>query len=608
MVTEELFIDIECYWNYFLVQLKNSEGRYRHFERTENCELDVKTLKGLMNSYTTIGFNSLNYDLPMLTLALTGVDNEALKEASDKLIGGMKPWHFYKAFRLNQPTFDHIDIMEVTPGVMVSLKSYAGRIHMPKMQDLPYPPDTLLTLDKMYAVREYCQNDLDVTQALYERITDRVELRKAMSKQYDTDLRSKSDAQAAEAVLKKELFRITRMPLQRSEVKEKKFYYVAPDYLEFQTEQLQQVFDMVKTEPFTARTNNKIEMTDRLAKTLITIGQSKYQLGIGGLHSQENEQAIVADDVMAIHDLDFESYYPNIMLNNGYSPKHIGEEFLNVYRDIVKRRVDAKKKGKDDPHYKNIAESLKITINGTFGKLGSMYSAIYAPELMVQVTLTGQLTLLILIEQMEALGISIRSANTDGIVAHCPRSLEKQMKELVKRFEKLTNHVIEDTPYSAIYSRDVNNYIAIKTDGKVKTKGAFGVGDLGKNPQTDICNEAVIAYLKDGTPIVDTITGSADITKFVSIRTVKGGGIWKDEYVGKVVRWVYVSLDGAPITYRSSGNKVPKTDGCMPLMQLPVDFPVGIDYNWYVNEANDILMDLGVTKRPPVVKKTRSKK
>jgi DNA polymerase elongation subunit (family B) len=58
---------------------------------------------------------------------------------------------------------------------------------------------------------------------------------------------------------------------------------------------------------------------------------------------------------------------------------------------------------------------MKIAANGVFGKLGSPWSILYAPHLMVAVTLTGQLALLMLIERAERMGISVVSANTDGV-------------------------------------------------------------------------------------------------------------------------------------------------------------------------------------------------
>jgi DNA polymerase elongation subunit (family B) len=663
-MTDKLFLDIECYPNYFLVKLMNDEGRFREFEMYEGQGLDVVKLRALLNSYTVVTFNGANYDWPILSLALNGADNEQLKEASDAIIvNDMKPWNFYKHFRCQALSYDHIDIKEVAPGVMVSLKLYAGRLHAPKMQDLPYDPDSLLTREQMQAVNLYCGNDLHVTKQLYDAIKGRVTLRETMSAEYRTDLRSKSDAQVAEAVIKTELFRLTSKKLAKPSVKEKQFFYKVPEYMKFESDQLNNVFEMVKRSPFTAKTNGQIEMTEELANTLIHINGSTYKLGIGGLHSQESEVSHLADDEYMIVDRDVTSYYPSIILNQGLYPETLGPHLLEVFKVLVDRRVAAKRKNRelkklgvkghvhrssiekanglvhfnslakeeiaDGASYKEylsrvtleqdiefdrsvtVMDSLRITINGAFGKLGSVYSALYAPDLMIQVTVTGQLTLLMLIERFEMAGIKVISANTDGIVTRYQRSRHEEVAAIVKQFEQETMFEFEDTHYSGLYSRDVNNYIAIKPDGEVKTKGTFKAGDLQKNTQNDICNEALIAYLKNGTPIEETIRACKDIRKFVTVRTVKGGGVWNfdGEYLGKVVRWYYATgSEVGTINYIKSGNKVPRTDGCIPLMDLPIDFPNNVDYNFYINEVNDLLMDVGLVARPPVVKKTRSKK
>ena len=82
------------------------------------------------------------------------------------------------------------------------------------------------------------------------------------------------------------------------------------------------------------------------------------------------------------------------------------------------------------------------------------------------------------------------------------------------------------------------------------------------------------------------------MTKFLSIRTVKGGAVWNNEYLGRVVRW-YHSSDGASIHYKINGNKVPKTDGSTPLMQLQGKLSFNLDKQWYEDECISILDSLG---------------
>lgn len=597
-------MDIEVYPNYFLVSFLNQDGELNSFEMYEGQELDVEGLEEMIHSAPMVTFNGNNYDIPILALAMAGADNDLLKVASDHIItGNLKPWIFFRHYKVRQPIWNVIDINEVAPGVMVSLKMYGARMHMPLLQDLPYDPDMSLSTEQMKDVKEYCVNDLVTTGSLFKKIAERIELRRSMSYQYHVDLRSKSDAQVAEAVLKAELFRMTNKTIGKISVRELEFFYKKPDYISFKTPYLQSILEMVMRSPFTAKTNGQTVMTEELAKTLIKIGSATYKFGIGGLHSQESCQAVVADDEYSIYDNDFTSYYPFIILENELYPEKLGKPFLDVYRGLVERRLEAKRNGD-----KAVAESLKITINGTFGKLGSIYSPVYAPDLMIAVTITGQLTLLMLIERFELAGISVVSANTDGIVTRCHKTKRKEMLDILEEFQTLTKYNLEEVQYKALYSRDVNNYIAIGVDGKVKTKGTFSPGSLLKNPENDICSDAVIEYLKSGKRWQETIRECTDIRKFISARTVRGGGLYGDLYLGKVVRWYYSTDSAHHIHYRTSGNKVPRTDGSYPIMNLPKEYPQDVDYAWYDNDCVELLMDLGVVARPPVVKKTRAKK
>jgi hypothetical protein len=166
------------------------------------------------------------------------------------------------------------------------------------------------------------------------------------------------------------------------------------------------------------------------------------------------------------------------MLNMGMYPTALGKHFLTVYRDILETRLKAKHSGD------KVTDSvLKIVLNGTFGKTSNRYSILYNPKMMIQTTLTGQLSLLMLIEALEHRGVKVVSANTDGIVIKCPRARYDSVTKLIHRWEKITNLETEETRYRSLYSRDVNNYIAIKENGSAKTKGVFATSSIAKNPQ-----------------------------------------------------------------------------------------------------------------------------
>jgi len=197
-----------------------------------------------------------------------------------------------------------------------------------------------------------------------------------------------------------------------------------------------------------------------------------------------------------------------------------------------------------------------------------------------------------LIERLTVAGAKIVSANTDGVVALFDKVQWDDMLAVTEQWTKETSYVLEWTGYDAIYSRDVNSYVAFKGD-EVKTKGGYEYGSIRKGYAAEVCLDAVIAYLRDGTDPLSVITSETDIRKFLTMRGVRGGAVWQEQELGKVVRW-YNSVHGEAIRYRTNGNKVAGSDGARPLMDLPVALPSDIDYDWYVARCVKLLKDLGV--------------
>jgi len=134
----------------------------------------------------------------------------------------------------------------------------------------------------------------------------------------------------------------------------------------------------------------------------------------------------------------------------------------------------------------------------------------------------------------------------------------------------------------------------VKPDGKVKTKGLYAEAGLMKNPTGAVAVEAVVAHLTTGADVRAHIESCSDVTKFLTIRSVKGGGVQGDDYLGKTVRWYYsAKRRGATINYRTNGNKVAKSEGARAVMRLPEALPNDIDYDVYEAEARSILKQIG---------------
>ncbi len=259
------------------------------------------------------------------------------------------------------------------------------------------------------------------------------------------------------------------------------------------------------------------------------------------------------------------------------------------------------------------AECLKITANGTFGKTGSPYSILYAPEMTIQITITGQLALLMLIEKLELSGIEVYSANTDGIVIYCHKNKKDEMNYIISMWEKITGFITEETKYKSIYSRDVNAYIAVKENDEIKGKNVYydpwrgktakdGYWRFQKNPNAQICVEAIEKLITENIEIQKTIKKCKDITKFLCVKNVTGGAHKDRNYLGKVIRWYYANNIVGTINYINNDNKVPDTEFAKPCMDLPESFPIDINYQIYIDKANEMLYDMNYLQRPKQIK------
>lgn len=605
-------LDVETYRDYFLIGFKRIDtGKLVQYEMFDGHPLDIDGVKRIMARRTTIGFNSITYDLVIIAAALQGCDNATLKLISDRIITqNLKPWDIEREFEIRVPkSWDHIDLIEVAPG-QASLKLYGGRVHTRMMQDLPIEPDASIKPAQRPLLCKYNDNDLDLTIDVYTDLKPQIALRESLTSEYGIDLRSKSDAQIAEAVLKHEIEKLVKVKVARPSSVGSRFNYKTPAFISFRSAQMREVLAQVEKATFTLDSAGRVMIPKELSERSIEIGNSTYRMGNGGLHSSEKVVAHKSNERYVLLDRDVASYYPSIILNCELFPRHLGPTFLKVYRKIVERRLAAKRDGDTVT-----ADSLKITINGSFGKLGSKWSVLYSPDLMIQVTVTGQLALLMLIERLEENGIRVVSANTDGVVIKARRDQEDLLLRVVQWWEKKTGFDTEETRYKGLYSRDVNNYVAVLEKPKKKGdtliqhkgKGAFASATLQKNPANEICVKAAVAMILDGTPLEETIRGCQDIRQFVTIRTVQGGAMKGDKYLGKAIRWYYATDTEGTINYRTNGNTVPRSEGAKPLMVLPETFPDDVDFDWYIREARDILGDVAFLYREPKLLKREIK-
>jgi hypothetical protein len=612
--TSAVGVDVESYRNFFLVCFTRfSDSKRLAFEASNRSELNLKAIKWLLKKNQIITFNGNCYDLPMLLAALQGSNPQELKRLSDRLISGegQRWWQAEQDFDRFGIKLDHIDLIDTNPSVRQGLKMLGGRLHTRFMVDLPYDPDAVLTPRQMNVVTLYCFNDIAMLGDLFAALREPLELRIALGELYGLQLRSRSDAQVGEAIVKKRVEIATGRRLGRAEPPKGSFFlYEPPAFLSFQDERLSGLVDKLKTTSFTLSGLGKPEMPELLKKFSYTRGMTTYKFGIGGIHSQEAHRALRADDEWAIEDVDVASQYPNIIVKLGLYPPAIGPIFLDVYGESITQRLAAKDRLLRDATVseaecqtlKVLVDGYRIQLNGVYGKLGSP-GLLHAPNLLIAVTVTGQLSILMLADMAERRGLPVVSANTDGLVFRYRRAHRSILNEVLAEWESATGFQTERTPYEEIYNSSVNTYIALKPGGKAKVKGPIADpwtegdlrGQMMKNPQMTVLTQAVLALLTKGVPLGETIQTTNDPRAFVTVVKVAAGARWRNHYLGRAVRY-YWALDGDPIMTADGARRIGKTEGARPIQELEDRVPSDLDRLRYYEESVRLAHDLGVSE------------
>ena len=302
------------------------------------------------------------------------------------------------------------------------------------------------------------------------------------------------------------------------------------------------------------------------------------------------------------------AYYPATIINNKRYPAHLGKEFLSGYKKMFEKRLELKPLAKKDKKIKGIVGALKLAVNSVYGKSSDVQSWIYDRQLTMFTTITGELSLMMLIEQYELNGIRVISANTDGVTIKIRKELIGKMHEVNDWWCKSTGYELERADYQKIIFSTVNDYLAIKTDGEIKKKGDFLTDfELHKNKSARIVPLALEAYYVHGVPVSDTIKNHSNIYDFAirqkSTKDFHYEGV--DRTTGettvynKLIRY-YVSNTGEKLlkvknpectTNAASVSQVEAGEWmCTVCNHLPKDHPMNnINYSYYIERCEKII-------------------
>jgi DNA polymerase elongation subunit (family B) len=269
---------------------------------------------------------------------------------------------------------------------------------------------------------------------------------------------------------------------------------------------------------------------------------------------------------------------------------------------MFEKRLELKPLAKKDKRVAGIVGALKLAVNSVYGKSSDMQNWIYDRQLTMFTTITGELSLMMLIEAYELRGIHVISANTDGVTIMVRKCDLELMKAINNWWMDLTSYELERTDYSKIIFSTVNDYLAIKTDGEIKKKGDFLTDfELHKNKSARIVPLALEQYYVNNIPIEDTIKNHKNIYDFAlrqkasSSFHYEGISNGKTTVYNKLIRY-YVSKTGEKLlkiknadctTNAAAISQVEAGEWLMTVCnKLYKDHPLdNIHHNYYIEKA-----------------------
>ena len=408
-----------------------------------------------------------------------------------------------------------------------SLKWIEYTMDWDNILDMPIHHDTEInTQDQLDLVIEYCINDVEATKEIFNRCKPLIALRKNLTEKYNINLFSASEPRISKEIfayyLSKELdmprYEVKKLRTFRNVIKVKDLIL---DYIKFDTVEFKSLLEKFRT----------VEVNPNYTKggfrSSVVYKGVKTDFGLGGAHGATAPGVYESDTERVIMSSDVTSFYPNLAIVNKYAPAHIPKEkFCELYQWFFDER---KKIPKSDP----MNYVYKIILNSTYGLSNDKNSFLYDPQFTMFITVNGQLTLMMLYEMiMTRIPNAVAlMQNTDGVETIIPREHIDAYMEVCKEWEQITGLNLEHDQYSKLVLADVNNYIAVDTNGKSKCKGRFEYEGLAlhKNKSKLIIPKALYAYFVDGTLPEHTIKHNRNILDYCI--GAKSKGAWRQHSV-----------------------------------------------------------------------------
>ena len=566
--------DIEVFPNLFTLAIKNTESGTSRVYEISSRKNDLFQIVRLFASKSVIycGFNTIHYDAVIVSFLIMHYSElialpvweicKKIKELSDEIVnskdGQFSSWSKYKYANLF-PTLDLLTMLWSSK-LRVGLKELQVTMGYHNVEEFEGDFNSWIPENQIDDVISYNLNDINSTEELLNRCKGDIDLRLAIEDEYGIKALNKDGVNLGMEIIKCRYLEETGLNWNdikdlRSPCDKVCLGEIIFPFIKFNSPDLQQMLDEIKT--------LCIAPDDREFERKFIIGGVEHTLSLGGLHSVNKPEKFEPKEGFILADSDATSLYPTVLIEYNLYPRHLGPEFINVYKKIRDERVEAKRNGN-----KLKDKTLKLSINGLSGNLQSEFSWCYDPKTVVTLRLNCQLMMIMLLEILIEEGAQICQSNTDGILYIIEN---KSIKRLEKRFEKwskLTKIGLETEYFERFYQYAINDYVGVckgysqyKDPKLIKKKGLFiDTVSLGKGMAPMIVPEAINKYFVDGIPVEETLYGCKDILKFCTYQKVnkKFQVLYGGEKVRHINRY-YMSTNGKELTKKdpldTSGRK-----------------------------------------------------
>lgn len=444
-----------------------------------------------------VGYNSHSYDSNVMRAYLQGKNpfhvSKAIIESDDRALA-------YKMFDTKKTPLFGMDLYQDNRGFSLKEHSAFMGINI-KETDVDFDLDRELTEEEQVLNELYCKNDVLATEKRFEQNIGMLVAKAAIALYFGLD---KMALSMTNANLTAELLGAEKT-LDRGDELDN---YELPEGFEIESETIRKAF---MTNEFEANDKGHASISLDVPRRDVT-----EVLGVGGIHGAKESFIHVGN----FHARDVGSLYPNTMVLFNYLSRNIPEDKRHIYQMLLDERMEAKYSNKEFTEIKGVKIPTKLLINGyklplntKYGAMGAEFNKLYDPRMRLLVCITGQMAMWDLLEKIEDHATIIQS-NTDAHY-YIPFSEEdeKAIDDIADDWMKRTGYTLDDDPFKAIFQKDVNNYLAVTSDGKVKFKGAIGLTN-GLKVSKAIVSNAFINYVVGGKDYREFINECDELRQF----------------------------------------------------------------------------------------------